>query len=48
MIGGDGLWALIASTVRGPEVEEIAHIVGNKRIKDNQVTVLILQYIMLW
>mmetsp|Transcript_16350 Transcript_16350/g.15663 ORF Transcript_16350/g.15663 Transcript_16350/m.15663 type:complete len:457 (-) Transcript_16350:45-1415(-) len=37
MLGTEGLWALIASTVKGPEVEEIAHIVGNKRIKDNQV-----------
>jgi hypothetical protein len=41
MLGTEGLWALIASAVKGPEVEEIAHIVGNKRIKDNQVLLLI-------
>jgi hypothetical protein len=32
-----GLWVLIASTANEPEVEEIARLIGTKRIKDNEV-----------
>ena len=33
----ESLWSLIASAANEPEIEEIAHIVGNRRIKDNEV-----------
>ena len=36
----ESLWSLIASAANEPEIEEIAHIVGNKRIKDNEVRLL--------
>ena len=34
-----GLWVLIASTANEPEVEEIARLIGTKRIKDNEVRI---------
>ena len=33
----DGVWTIIASMAKEPEVEEIAGLIGVKRIKDNEV-----------
>jgi hypothetical protein len=35
--GEEGLWAAIAERVRDVELDEIARIIGSKRIQDNQV-----------
>lgn len=39
-----GLWALIASTANEPEVEEIARLIGTKRIKDNEVRIKLVMF----
>lgn len=31
------LWEIIIQSSKGPEIEEIAQIVGTKRIKENEV-----------
>ena len=35
---GESLWSLISSAANEPEVEEIAFLIGNKRIKENEVS----------
>lgn len=37
----DGVWTLIASMANEPEVEEIAGLIGVKRIKDNEVSLIV-------
>ena len=32
------MWSLISSAANEPEVEEIAFLIGNKRIKENEVS----------
>jgi hypothetical protein len=34
-----GLWVLIASIANEPELEEIARLIGTKRIKENEVSI---------
>lgn len=38
MMTGESLWSLISSAANEPEVEEIAFLIGNKRIKENAVS----------
>ena len=38
MMTGESLWSLISSAANEPEVEEIAFLIGNKRIKENEVS----------
>ena len=38
----DGVWTLIASMANEPEVEEIAGLIGVKRIKDNEVSLIVI------
>ena len=35
---GESLWSLISLAANEPEVEEIAFLIGNKRIKENEVS----------
>ena len=35
---GESLWSLIATAANDPEVEEIAYLVGKKRIEENEVS----------
>ena len=35
---GSSLWSLIALAANEPEIEEIAFLIGNKRIKENEVS----------
>lgn len=35
----ESLWALIASAANEPEIEEIARLVGSRRIRDNDVSI---------
>jgi hypothetical protein len=43
-----GLWVLIASTANEPEVEEIARLIGTKRIKENEVRIKPVVFFRAW